>query len=135
MEELSQSMRLGLLPTDTVVSQRNGFKELSRLEKMCEAASISVNRNTVCGDAPALSPGGVRIGAPAMTTRGYITEDFKRIAGFLDRCASIVLKIHKETSGRDLLQRTFPFSDAHAVANSAHGVIVPASGRQLTSHH
>ena len=37
-------------------------------------------------------------------------------------------------SGRDLLQRTFLFSDVHAVANSAHGVIVPASGRQLTSH-
>ena len=33
--------------------------------------------------------------------------------------------------GRDLLQRTFSFSDAHAVANGifvAHGAIVPASG-------
>ena len=42
----------------------------SKVEKVCEAASISLNRNTAPGDASALSPGGVRIGAPAMTTRG-----------------------------------------------------------------
>ena len=46
---------------------------------MCEAASISLNRNTVPGDASELSPGGVRIGTPAMTTRGCTTEDFKRL--------------------------------------------------------
>ena len=65
-------------------------------EKVCEAASISLNRNTVLGDASALSPSGVRIGASAMTTRDCITEDFKRIADFLDRCASIALDIQKE---------------------------------------
>ena len=48
----------------------------SKVEKVCEAASISLNRNTAPGDASALSPGGVRIRAPAMTTRGCITEDF-----------------------------------------------------------
>ena len=29
--ELSQSMRLGLMPSDTAVSQRNALKELSQL--------------------------------------------------------------------------------------------------------
>merc|ERR1712226_760185 len=28
----------------------------------------------------------VRIGTPAMTTRGCADDDFKKIAGFLDRC-------------------------------------------------
>ena len=65
----------------------------SKVEKVCEAASISLNRNTVPGDASALSPGGVRIGAPAMTTRGCTTEDFKMIADFLHRCASIALEV------------------------------------------
>merc|ERR1712193_291655 len=46
----------------------------SKVEKVCEAASISLNKNTVPGDASALSPGGVRIGTPAMTTRGCTTE-------------------------------------------------------------
>merc|ERR1712190_224216 len=68
----------------------------SKIEKVCEHASISLNRNAVHGDASALSPGGVRIGAPAMTTRGCTTEDFKRIASFLDRCCHIALKIQAE---------------------------------------
>merc|ERR1719316_2266194 len=57
----------------------------SKVEKVCELASISLNRNAVHGDASALTPGGVRIGAPAMTTRGCDVEHFKKIAEFLDR--------------------------------------------------
>merc|ERR550539_2209560 len=68
----------------------------SKLEKVCEVASISLNRNAVHGDASALSPGGVRIGSPAMTTRGCTVEDFKKIAGFLDRCCQIALKVQAE---------------------------------------
>merc|ERR1712072_1502730 len=68
----------------------------SKVEKVCEAASISLSRNAVHGDASALSPGGVRIGAPAMTTRGCTTTDFKKIADFLDRCCQIAVKVQKE---------------------------------------
>merc|ERR1712061_977296 len=68
----------------------------SKLEKVCEMASISLNRNAVHGDASALSPGGVRIGSPAMTTRGCTDVDFKKIANFLDRCCQIALEIQKE---------------------------------------
>merc|ERR1712226_1662445 len=68
----------------------------SKVEKACEAASISLNRNAVHGDASALAPGGVRIGTPAMTTRGCTEDDFKKIAEFLDRCLQIALQIQKE---------------------------------------
>merc|ERR1711897_96229 len=68
----------------------------SKLEKICDLASITLNKNTVPGDVSALSPGGVRIGASAMTTRGLATEDFKKVAGFLDRCCQIALKIQTE---------------------------------------
>jgi len=51
----------------------------SKVEKVCEVCSISLNRNAVHGDASALSPGGVRIGSPAMTTRGCTADDFKKI--------------------------------------------------------
>merc|ERR1719277_1072463 len=68
----------------------------SKLEKVCEVCSISLNRNAVHGDASALSPGGVRIGSPAMTTRGCSTDDFKKIAEFLDRCCHIALKVQQE---------------------------------------
>merc|ERR1712032_1124904 len=68
----------------------------SKVEKVCEVCSISLNRNAVHGDASALAPGGVRIGAPAMTTRGCSAEDFKKIALFLDRCCQIALKVQEE---------------------------------------
>merc|ERR1711904_410931 len=68
----------------------------SKVEKVCEAASISLNRNAVHGDASALSPGGVRIGSPAMTTRGCGEAEFKQIAEFLHRCCVIALKVQQE---------------------------------------
>merc|ERR1711957_1014975 len=67
-----------------------------KVEKVCEAASISLNRNAVAGDVSALAPGGVRIGTPAMTTRGCKKEDMIKIAGFLDRCCQISLQVQKE---------------------------------------
>merc|ERR1711953_330808 len=68
----------------------------SKVEKVCEACSISLNRNAVHGDASALSPGGVRIGTPAMTTRGLKEDGFRKIAEFLDRALQISVQIQKE---------------------------------------
>merc|ERR1719471_1141237 len=67
-----------------------------KVEKVCDAVSISLNRNCVHGDASALSPGGVRIGTPSMTTRGCNEEHWTQIAEFLDRCCQIALQIQKE---------------------------------------
>merc|ERR1712211_214581 len=67
-----------------------------KVEKVCEAVSISLNRNCVHGDASALSPGGVRIGTPSMTTRGCNEEHWAKIAEFLDRVIQIALKIQAE---------------------------------------
>merc|ERR1712226_1091768 len=64
----------------------------SKLEKICDAVSITLNRNAVHGDASALSPGGVRVGLPAMTTRGCKVEESKQIANFLDQCVQIALR-------------------------------------------
>lgn len=65
----------------------------SKMETMCDAVGITLNKNSVNGDRSALSPGGVRIGSPAMTTRGLGTEDFAKIADFLDRAAKLALEI------------------------------------------
>jgi len=67
-----------------------------KVEKVCECASISLNRNAVHGDVSALSPGGVRIGTPAMTTRGCGPEAMQQIGEFLDRACQICLKVQKE---------------------------------------
>merc|ERR1712005_77633 len=66
-----------------------------KVEKVCEYASISLNRNTVLGDKSALSPGGVRIGTPALTTRGFKEEHFRKVADFLHRAVVLGCEIQK----------------------------------------
>merc|ERR1712151_777069 len=68
----------------------------AKIEKVCDAVSISLNRNCVHSDASALSPGGVRIGAPSMTTRGCDEKHFEKVAEFLDRVVKIALKVQEE---------------------------------------
>lgn len=67
----------------------------SKLEKVCDLASITVNKNSVFGDVSAMSPGGVRIGTPALTSRGFMEKDFERIFEFLDRAVKISLQVQK----------------------------------------
>jgi glycine hydroxymethyltransferase len=69
----------------------------SKLEKLLEAASISANKNAVYGDVNAVSPGGLRLGSPALTSRGLKEADFAKIAEFLDRGVKIALDIQSKT--------------------------------------
>jgi glycine hydroxymethyltransferase len=39
--------------------------------------SMTLNKNSVFGDKSALTPGGVRVGAPALTSRGFKETDFE----------------------------------------------------------
>lgn len=58
----------------------------ARAQSVLDLASVTVNKNSVPGDKSAIIPGGVRIGTPALTTRGFKEDDFVKIADFLDRC-------------------------------------------------
>ncbi len=49
----------------------------SKLEKACDEVHITLNKNTIIGDKSAVTPGGVRIGTPAVTTRGYQEADMR----------------------------------------------------------
>ncbi|XP_057959346.1 serine hydroxymethyltransferase 4 [Malania oleifera] len=68
----------------------------NKVEKLCDLCNITVNKNAVFGDSSALAPGGVRIGAPAMTSRGLVEKDFEQIAEFLHRAVTIALNVQKE---------------------------------------
>merc|ERR1719472_536060 len=74
----------------------------SKVEKVLEMAHITLNKNAVHGDVSAMSPGGVRTGAPAMTSRGLKEADFKQIGEFLHRLVEIALAT-QEKSGKKLV--------------------------------
>ncbi|KAI8013197.1 Serine hydroxymethyltransferase 7 [Camellia lanceoleosa] len=62
-------------------------------EKVCELCHISLNKTAIFGGNGAFSPGGVRIGTPAMTSRGCIEADFEKIADFLLKAAQIAISV------------------------------------------
>lgn len=51
----------------------------ARMEAVMNHLAISINKNTIPGDKSALIPSGVRVGSPAMTTRGCKEKDFEQI--------------------------------------------------------
>merc|ERR1712166_1499290 len=73
----------------------------SKYEKICDVVNITLNKNCVPGDRSAVTPGGVRIGAPAMTTRTLDEEDFEKIAELLHEVLEAALKL-QEKSGPKL---------------------------------
>ena len=68
----------------------------ARVEAVLEQINIACNKNSIPGDKSALTPCGIRIGAPAMTTRGMGEEDFKRIAHYIDKAINICKDVQAE---------------------------------------
>ncbi len=65
----------------------------SKMQVLCDLLSITLNKNSVLGDKSALSPGGVRIGAGALTTRGFNEDHFRKVGDFLHRAVEIGVQL------------------------------------------
>lgn len=74
----------------------------SKFEKIAELCNISVNKNTIATDLSALSPSGIRLGTPAMTTRGFVEKDFIFTAEIIKRCCDIVISIQNKCNTKKL---------------------------------
>lgn len=74
----------------------------ARVEAVLEQVNIACNKNSIPGDKSALTPCGLRIGAPAMTTRGMGEEAFKQIARYIDQvitlCKNVQAELPKEAN-------------------------------------
>ena len=68
----------------------------ARVERVLELVGVASNKNTVPGDKSAMQPGGLRMGSPAMTSRGFSPEDFIRVAEIVDRAVTISLAVNKK---------------------------------------
>jgi glycine hydroxymethyltransferase len=72
----------------------------SKADKVLENVSIACNKNTVPGDHNALNPGGIRLGTPALTTRGFKEKEIDQVVEFIDRALKIAIQAKDETTGR-----------------------------------
>ena len=61
---------------------------------------MATNKNTIPGDVSAMTPGGLRMGTPALTTRGLTETDFEQVAEFFDRSVQIALDVKNKTGSK-----------------------------------
>ncbi|XP_026449202.1 serine hydroxymethyltransferase 3, chloroplastic-like [Papaver somniferum] len=104
-----------------LVDLRKAGLDGARVEKILDLASITLNKNSVPGDKSALVPGGIRIGAPAMTTRGFTEKEFVETANLIHEGIQLTLKAKKSVQGsklQDFLKAVesaeFPLKDSVA---------------------
>jgi len=74
----------------------------ARAERILELACIATNKNTVPEDTSALNPSGIRMGAPALTSRGFEEADFVKVAEFFDRAVDIAYQLSQTEQGKKL---------------------------------
>ncbi|MBN1412699.1 MAG: serine hydroxymethyltransferase [Spirochaetales bacterium] len=98
-----------------LIDLRNKGVPGKKAAKALDRARVVTNFNTIPGDpAPPLSPNGIRIGTPAVTTRGMKEEQMDRIAGFIKTVIenvddeSVIEKVNREVL---MLTSQFPVPD------------------------
>merc|ERR1712196_148385 len=68
----------------------------NKCDIVCEQVSLVLNKNTIPGDKSAMSPNGLRVGTPAMTSRGLQEVDFYYIGHFIARAVDVALEIQQK---------------------------------------
>jgi len=68
------------------------------VEHILDLAHITANKNTVPGDKSAMKPSGLRLGAHAMTSRGFKEAEFVKVCEFIDKAVSIGIAATKKAA-------------------------------------
>ncbi|KAL0271731.1 UNVERIFIED_CONTAM: hypothetical protein PYX00_008729 [Menopon gallinae] len=74
----------------------------ARAEYILEEVNIACNKNTVPGDKSALNPSGIRLGTPALTTRGLVEKDIETVAELIHK-GLLLAKEAQKVSGPKLV--------------------------------
>merc|ERR1712216_35009 len=74
----------------------------ARVESVLEMANVAINKNTVPGDKSAFIPGGIRVGTPALTSRGFVESDFETVAEFIHRGVQCAKEVNASGIGKKL---------------------------------
>jgi len=74
----------------------------AKAELVLEEVGIACNKNTVPGDKSAMNPSGIRLGTPALTTRGLVEKDIEQVVRFIDEALKIAGEASKATKGTEM---------------------------------
>lgn len=90
----------------------------AKVERVLELGNIALNKNTVPGDVSAMNPGGIRLGTPAMTSKGMNGEDFARVASYIDRGVKATMAVQKDAPTKTL--KSFNLTLEAGIANGKY---------------
>jgi len=109
-----------------LIDLRNKKVAGKKLAKALDRAGIVTNYNTIPNDpAPPFDPSGLRMGTPAISTRGMKEEQVKQIAGFINKVVenidneSVIEEVRKEVL---LLCSQFPVPEHFIIPNKKNSV-------------
>lgn len=87
-----------------LVDLRSNGTDGGRAEKVLEACAIACNKNTCPGDKSALRPSGLRLGSPALTSRGLLENDFHKVGEFIHQGIEVTLEIQRNMNPKATLK-------------------------------
>ncbi|XP_014271058.1 serine hydroxymethyltransferase isoform X2 [Halyomorpha halys] len=74
----------------------------AKAEYILEEVNIACNKNTVPGDSSAFNPSGIRLGTPALTTRGFVEEDMEKVVEYIVKALNIGVEAAKSAASPKL---------------------------------
>jgi len=101
----------------------------SKVEKVLDMMHITTNKNSVVGDKSMITPGGIRLGTPALTTRGMLEPEMAQIATFMLKAVEIS-KRAQEKAGKKLVDFVAHLADDEEL--KAMGEEVKAFAREFS---
>ena len=93
----------------------------SKVEKVLDLMHLTVNKNSVVGDKSAVTPGGIRLGTPALTTRGMNEADMDKVAEFCVKSIEISKRV-QEKAGKKLVDFVAHLAEDEEVKVSGEAV-------------
>jgi glycine hydroxymethyltransferase len=105
-----------------LVDLRPKFPELTAkvAQETLDRANITCNKNTVPFETRSpFQASGIRLGTPAMTTRGYVEADMAEIAGFIDTVLAAIGKPEEAATIESVKARVVAFTSRHPLPYKA----------------